>query len=557
MYFFCPYRIVDPNFTTMTGGFYQEQAGSNQIEFNSIPSLMLDLSEYNSFSGKPSLGYVKALFNTTPSDASHYFVSRKNSLLDYVGYQTPVQEVNPADLTVMVEPFELVRILAFWKIYFEYFVNENVGYEMKPIFNGSTSIYPVKVVDGRNQEVVRVFTYDEFMDCYLGLTGGNFLDKINSDDPLDRIIKPEVWPQSESFIFNLLCLPNVNFRKDYFTSALPWAQKGRPVSLPVFDNAKIELPSLNVTMNRYENQDNQPVRYHPNASINGPGLSVGESSLDRALSLRTVASEYPLNVTTTQPLTINDLRTSIKMQEWLERNARGGTRYTEQIRSHFGVRPADSRLQRPEYIGGYSSPIHISEVLQTSETNATPLADMAGHGVSASSSGSWRYFCEEHGYIFGISYVTLKPYYCEGADRNLFRKNFYDYYWPEFAHLGERPILKKELFAGIPKTATSADAYKGHDHFGYQSMYSEYKHNRNQIHGDFLGNSLRSWVFGARIFSDAPDLTPEFIEVNTKKQPILNSPWPNLYDDYDHIWIRVINDINSLRPMPKYGVPRL
>jgi len=243
--------------------------------------------------------------------------------------------------------------------------------------------------------------------------------------------------------------------------------------------------------------------------------------------------------------TINDLRKAEKLQEWLEKNARGGTRYKESILAHYGVNTSDKRLQRPEYITGLKTPVIISEVLNTTGdiqgTADTPQGTMTGHGVAVNSGGAGTYFCEEHGYIMGIMSIMPKTAYQQGIPKDFIKYDYLDFGFPEFAHLGEQAIDLNEIAAYL-QDPTPSEAW------GYIPRYSEYKFMLNRVAGDFR-TSLNYWHMG-RIFAAAPGLDEAFI-VSDPTTRIFSVTDP----DVQHMWVQVLNHIKALRPLPKYGTP--
>lgn len=246
--------------------------------------------------------------------------------------------------------------------------------------------------------------------------------------------------------------------------------------------------------------------------------------------------------------TINDLRRAFRLQEWLEKMARGGSRYIEQILVHFGVKSSDARLQRPEFLGGSKLPVIVSEVLQTAQDissvdDSTPLGTMAGHGLSAGRGNNISYYAEEHGYIFGIMSVTPLTAYQQGLHRHWTRRSYLDYAWPSFAHIGEQEVLNKELYFD------SSDD-KNDETFGYVPRYSEYKYMASRVAGDFREN-LAFWHLG-RIFESRPALNTEFIECNPRKDIFAVQD-----NDTQSLWSHVYHSIRVTRRLPKYGTPTL
>lgn len=337
------------------------------------------------------------------------------------------------------------------------------------------------------------------------------------------------------------------WEKDYFTSALPWAQRGAPVQIP-FDT---DLSHTPVTLNadsptdRYgfwqDNIDGGFTRPVGDASFTGP------TSGPKTLNGGTV---YNPNGTLEVDLSsgginVNDFRRAIRLQEWAENNARGGARYIEQIRSHFGVVSSDARLQRPEFLGGGKSPLVISEVLQTSSTDGTsPQANMAGHGISAHGSHTWSKFIEEHGYIIGIMSVIPRTAYQQGVPRHFTKFDRFDYYFPEFAHLGEQPIYNREIYLDTDDLS-SQDGI-----FGYTPRFSEYKFEPDRVSGDFRTN-LNYWHMG-RIFDSAPALNGDFVSSDPTKRIFAVTD-----QDVSSLWCLIHNQIRAVRPMPKFGVPTI
>lgn len=346
---------------------------------------------------------------------------------------------------------------------------------------------------------------------------------------------------------NLLTLRRRAWEKDYFTSALPWLQRGPEVTVPVggdqFSTVKLDRSTGKTQL--LINNNGRPT----DGEVFAPGvagvtgavgwkgeLSSGPAWIDPNGTLKVDTSQLGLN--------INDLRTSNALQRWFERNARGGSRYIEQILSHFGVRSSDARLQRPQFLGGGRMPISVSEVLQTSSTDETsPQANMAGHGISAGVNNGFKHYFEEHGYIIGIMSITPRSGYQQGVPRDFTKFDNMDFYFPEFAHLSEQEIKNKEIYL-------SDDANYNEGTFGYTPRYAEYKYKASESHGDFRGN-LAYWHLN-RIFSDKPNLNTTFVECNPSNRVFATSETED-----DKFWVQLYQDVRALRLMPKYGTPML
>lgn len=257
----------------------------------------------------------------------------------------------------------------------------------------------------------------------------------------DQNLEPEIpfLLQDGSNDGNFPALTKLRLRaweKDYFTSALPWAQKGGTVEIPIGGFTDIPV---------YRNT-NVIVAGTDVATTTGPSpLHVDHLETTDPIGpdeLYADTSDLVLDNTS-----ITDLRRAFRLQEWLEKAARGGSRYVENILSFFGVKSPDSRLNRPEYITGIKSPVIISEVLNTTGTADQPQGDMAGHAVSVTNGRYGKYYCQEHGYIIGIMSVMPKPAYQQGIPKHFLKADPFDYYWPQFSNIGEQPILNKELYA--------------------------------------------------------------------------------------------------------------
>lgn len=340
---------------------------------------------------------------------------------------------------------------------------------------------------------------------------------------------------------NLTMLKKRAWEKDYFTSALPWAQRGPEVLMPV------------------ELGGNAPVYAKP---VNGGTTSLTVSAIEQPGSSNTgllLADDQTLPNTPSQlwvkgedfdgtATTINDLRRSMRLQEWLEANARGGSRYTEQILMHFGVRSSDARLQRPEYLGGGKAPVRISEVLSTyqdpTDPSLQPQGSMAGHGYSTGRSNQFTRFFEEHGHVIGLLSVLPDTAYQQGINRMWSREDKFDYYWREFANIGEQEILNKELYYDYEVNTDEPTGV-----FGYQSRYAEYKYTPSTVHGEFR-YSMSFWHMG-RIFAGQPALNSEFI---TSDPTTRIFPVGSIGGAYN-MMVQVYNKVDALRPMPYFGTP--
>lgn len=400
-------------------------------------------------------------------------------LHDYLGIPTPIVGPPPEAISAM-------PLAAYQAIYNEYYRDQNLVPEIS-----------YKLIDGDN----------------------------NANAAL-RVLRQRAWEH------------------DYFTASLPFAQKGNAVDIPIGTQQVILDPDSEGTPQVVRLADD-----HGTLMPSGT-LEAMPSASEFGRQIAAVETEGVLDPNGTlitedagEATTINDLRRAFRLQEWLERNARAGTRYVEHILAHFGVRSSDKRLQRPEYITGTKAPVQISEVLNTAGSETTPQGNMAGHGISVTSGQYGHYRCEEHGYIIGIMSVMPKTAYQQGIPKHFLKyQDAFQYYYPAFAHIGEQEVENREIYAFQGTT--------GSDPFGYVPRYTEYKFMPSRVAGEFKTN-LDFWHLG-RIFAEPPQLNQAFIEcTDAETNRIFAVPSGDVQKLYTHVY----HKIRAVRPMPKFGTP--
>jgi len=411
----------------------------------------------------------------------------EGSLMDYLGYP-----VGTYSTPLRVSAIPLAAYLKTWN---EYFRDQNLQVE-----------YPWQLVPGSNN--VGLFT-------------------------------------SPGQDWNTVSPPRASWKADYFTKALPFAQQGDIVQLPI-------TASENVPVGFDANGEPGLFRDATTGGLAGIGNvenAAGPVPYAESLQIGGNPAAYDPNGTLnvdiqSDAVDINTFRWAIKLQEWLERNARGGARYVESILSHFGVRSSDARLQRPEFIGMTSQNMVISEVLATAqnpEAGGAALGQMGGHGISVGGGSMMSHFCEEHGYVISMIVIRPKTAYQQGLHRSLSRFSALDYPWPTFAHLGEQEVKQKEIFAA----SLTPD-----DTFGYVPRYAEAKFANSRVAGE-LQTTLDFWHLG-RIFATDPALNATFIEC-APRLDIFAVTDP----EEDHIVGHIFHNVNVRRKLPRYGIPSI
>ena len=324
-----------------------------------------------------------------------------------------------------------------------------------------------------------------------------------------------------------------SYPKDYFRGALPWAQRGQEVTLP-FDDIQYKGTSDVVLAT------GGPATDGPLTSSGGLLLAGTTPGASRIENIENIGAP-----------TINELRTAYRLQEWLEKNARAGARYVEQLLAHFNVISDDARLQRPEYLGGGITNISVDPVLNTTGLAEVSADDggvqgrMAGYSVGLGKTNQFSKRFKEHGLILGLATIMHRNVYHQGIPKFWSRFDFLDHPFPTFANLGEQEIKNKELYVDYSDTSTQDETW------GYVPRYAEYKDGAiySGIHGDFRFN-LNFWHY-AQIYDSLPPLNADFMKYNNDDRIF------NVIDQsVDNVYLHIFNQVSAVRPLPYFGTPR-
>lgn len=367
-------------------------------------------------------------------------------------------------------------------------------------------------------------------------------------------------PQSD--YTTLFTMRKKKWEKDYFTSCLPFAQRGEAVKLPIdFDSVGVDqLVRVPVTVNAAQ-FGNDITEYGLvggtfSNSKNNIAAEINASRAGEAVNLKGsgVINAGEIAFTGLSVGTINDFRYCLRLQQWLENNARCGSRYIEQLLSHFGVVSSDARLQRPELLGGGKIPLIFTDVEQTSYGTGSSdnvLGDLGGKGTLYGKTNGFKKYFEEHGTLLGILCIIPRTSYSQGIPRQWTAMDKTDWYFPEFAHLGEQAVLNKEIYYEL--TRASQIEKTPDDVFGYQGRFTELRYIPSSVHGEMRGD-LQYWHFG-RLFDAVPALNEEFVTANTRANVWAMSDIVN--SGYDPFVAQIHLDIKAVRPLPEYAVPTL
>lgn len=460
---------------------------------------------------------VPPVWNSQLNNPPGLGLRAKGSLWDYFGLPL-LNNGSPSGNNSIVDVLDFPR-RAYNEIFKEYYRDENIDTTENWASSG------IKIADGGNTT-----------NC----------------DPEYNYTSVEVAAARNTTNYRVL---EKRWRKDYFTAALPFRQKGVAPVIPIEFGGNVPVVFGDIdtaTGNQvYADSSGSGIRRTlANTDLLGAGspyINVGSGAFNQTAGELFVTSDS----LSSSGFDITALREAVAIQRWLERNARAGSRYIESLKAHFGVHPLDARLQRPEYIGGFKLPVIFSEVLQTSESGQeTPQGNMAGHGIGAGSGFVGSYKAQEHGWILGIVCFEPKAAYSQGVNRQFTRKTKYDYYWPEFSHLSEQAVLTREIFADGSDNDLTV--------FGFEGIYDEMRVKHDLIASD-MRDTYDYWHLG-RHWSVSPKLNVGFLRMgldNGAAGSVDGGIRKDVFavQNEQSLIVNFGNKVSALRPLPSVGEP--
>lgn len=537
-------------------------AGFNSVELRKPKRAVFDLSHEKRLSTK--LGRLTPIFisETLPNDT---FRVNSEVLLRFAPLLAPIMH----QVNVWVHYFFVPNRLL-WKDWEAFITNGRLGTETPPVPpNGR-----VTLILGNNEDLLDKGSNADYLgmrpipDSAGASWTGRFIDLMPFaaayrawyDYYRDRnyVADNTILPLPSGIMATNATLQELlkpryrDWEHDYFTSALPWTQRGDEVLMPLVGSGDVTYLDNSLV---YDSDTDNPVNTDnllgTDLSFPTGSLRYGDANMDATFPAR-IENIDEVSITNSA-VSINDLRRATALQTWLERNALAGSRYNEAIWAHFARKTSDARIQQAEYLGGGKVSVKISEVLTTAYSQdagdeTVPPGNMAGRGISLGSSNRFTYNCEEHGFVVGFMSIMPTSGYMQGTHRMFLQRNtFLDYPFPAFAHLGEQPVYDYEIYSddvSIPANRPEAPI------FGYQSRYADWKYIASSAHGDFR-DTMDFWHL-TREFTSQPVLGATFTNFDTNLEARIFA-----VSGVDTCWCYIHNACTVKRSLPYFGTPRL
>lgn len=455
----------------------------------------------------PQVEYSVPKLTVKPADADNPNSNRVGTILDYLGF--------PVENTVSNKDVNALPVRAYAKICEDWFRDENLS-------------DPINLYTGDNTVVAT--------------KEASYINDVPHGGAPFKVAKYH----------------------DYFTSCLPFPQKGSPVNI----NLGVSVPELYVSTRKADTNHVYPVAQDASypgvyATVQSGKITSGWSGVfDRngsspyniqGTSLSDSSHLTPINLWTSgaslsASFTVNDLRYAFQLQKLLERDARGGTRYIETIRAHFGVVSPDARMQRSEYLGGNRFAIEVDQVCNTAQTESDFLGDLGAFSVTSDVHSDFTHSFTEHGVLMGLLCIRYDHTYAQGLHKMWSRDDRFSYFWPEFSAIGEQPVLKQEIFCDGSSNDSAV--------FGYNEAYADYRYLPNRVSGEmrpYVTNGLFSWTL-ADDYESVPSLSDGWIrESESNVDRVLAVTSENAHQ----FWADIYFNCKYTRPMPVYSIPGL
>lgn len=516
--FYVPFRLVWKFFPTFISGGYNNDGIYTDAQGN-----YLDKNDnLTTTPFKPEIPTIDLLEQAQPT-SPYVFEPYDGSLLDWLGYPTfPNQTalksiVDSSEVDSSFRSSQIVNalpLMCYHKVVKDWFTNNNI----------------------KDESLLKSYIPSNVSGLQHSLSAGG----------------------SSQFrdISGVTQLAYVNYGLDYFTSALPYLQRGEPILLNGANNE--------VAFDSSKSSDGSFLHYAYNNSLAGQevGLSVNQGQLTGVDTSKTLQIDNSANLSVQLGTTIQELRFANALQEWAEKSLRVGTRYIDFLKAFFGVKSSDRSLQRSEYLGSSVHDVTKFDIDQTSGTDfgldeATPQGTTTTKLIASDSSKSFDCYCEEHGMIFVMAYLTPETIYKNRIRTEYLYKDKEDFLFPEFAHLSPQAVQNQELF--VPRSESECKNYRPTNVFGYQDRYNELRQDTNDVHGDFKGNL--SFFLQMRNFTSMPALNTQFLKADDVSTSIFATnkvkDSQGFSHEVDQIWASFDFNVKAIRCLPKIAIPQL